>query len=157
MNQVSPSSTSLLTFLFFALFIIPFFFYLVTLQNTLKAIAPENRKMNPSQVWFLFIPLFGLAWHFVIVARLSDSIKTESFGRDIELKELKPGYYIGIAMCIFNCTTILPQIFGTLSSVTAMAFIICWIIYWAKIASYKKQILNSSVITLDAELEAPEK
>jgi len=38
-----------------------------------------------------------------------------------------------------------------------MAFIICWIIYWAKIASYKKQILNSSVITLDAELEAPEK
>lgn len=153
MNQLSPSSVSLLLFLAFAIFVIPFIFYSMTLQKTLKAIAPENRKMNPSQIWFLFIPLFGIIWHFIIVTKLSDSIKAESLDRTIELKESRPGFYIGIATCIFNCTSILPKIFGIISSITSIAFIICWIIYWAKIASYKKQILNSSMITLDAELQ----
>jgi hypothetical protein len=33
-----------------------------------------------------------------------------------------------------------------------LAFLICWIIYWCKIASYKNQIINSNIIEFDAEI-----
>ena len=155
MENPSASEASLIFFLIFALFIIPFVFYLVTLQKTLKAISPENRRMKPSQVWFLFIPLFGMVWHFIMVSKISDSIKAEALLRNIESPTSRPAYSIGLAMCILNCTSIFPKIFGILSSITGIAFLICWIIYWSKIASYKKQILNSAVVTLDAESYSP--
>jgi len=40
--------------------IIPKIFYLLTLQNALKTISPQNRKMEPGKVWLLFIPLFSV-------------------------------------------------------------------------------------------------
>jgi len=43
-----------------ALFLVPGIFFLLTLQNTLKVISPENRKMQPSNVWLMFIPLFNI-------------------------------------------------------------------------------------------------
>ena len=151
MEKLPPSSTSLILFLAFALFIIPFIFYLITLQNILKVISPENRKMAPSQVWLLLIPLFGLVWHFIVVSRISDSIKNESLLRNNELKDSRPGYSTGLTMCVLICISIFPKVFGILSSVAFIAFIICWIIYWSKIVSYKRQIINSSIIKLDAE------
>ena len=151
MEQLPPNSTSLIAFLLLILFIVPFIFYLVTLQKTLKAISPENRKLAPSQVWLLFIPLFGILWHFMMVSKIADSIRAESLVRDIELKESRPAYSIGLAMCILNCTSLLSELLGMIDGLSGVAFIICWIIYWVKIASYKKQIINSSLITLDAE------
>ncbi len=151
MEQLPANSTSMLTLLMFILFIIPFVFYLLTLQKTLKAISPENRKMPPSQVWILFIPLFGIIWHFIMISKIADSIKAESLIRDIELKESRPGYRVGLAMCILNCIGLLSELLGAIAGLSIVAFIICWIIYWATIASYKKQILKSSLITLDAE------
>ena len=152
MENLSPGSTSLILFFVVILLIIPFIFYLITLQNTLKVISPENRRMTPSQVWLLLIPLFGIVWHFIMVSRISDSIKSESLLRNIELKNSRPCYTIGLTMCILNCISIFPKVAGILSSVATIGFLFCWIIYWYQIASYKRQIMNSSIITLDAEL-----
>ena|SRR5688500_9768644 len=151
MEQLPPASSSSLTILMLIAFIVPFVFYLLTLQKTLKAISPENRRMSPSQVWILFIPLFGMFWHFIMVAKIADSIKAESMIREIELKESRPGYLVGLAMCILNCIGLFSELLGLVALLSIVAFLICWIIYWVKIASYKKQIVNASLITLDAE------
>jgi len=151
MEQPPPNSTSLITLLIFFLYVVPFIFYLITLQKTLKAISPENRKIPPAQVWLMFIPLFGILWQFMLVSKIADSIKAENLVREFELQESRPGYSVGLAMCIFNCTSLLSDLLGIVASFSAVAYIICWIIYWVKITSYKKQILNSSLITLDAE------
>jgi hypothetical protein len=153
-EELTPASASLILFFTILLFVVPFVFYLITLQNTLKAISPENRKMPPSQVWFLFIPLFGIVWHFIIVSRMADSIQAESAIREIELKESRPGYSIGLAMCIFSSLSIFSRVIESLASISALVFLICWVIYWVKIAAYKKQIVYSNLITLDAETDA---
>lgn len=156
MEKVPSNAASLISFLLLIIFIIPFVFYLITLQNTLKAISAENRKMAPSQVWLMLIPLFGIVWHFIIVSRISDSVKAEFLLRNIELKNSKPGYSTGLVMCILNCIALLSDRLGIISVIAAIGFLFFWIIFWSRVVSFKKQITNSSLITLDAEINSRE-
>ena len=88
--------------------ILPFVFYLITLQNVLKKVSPENQKMPPANVWLLFIPLFNIGWHFVVVAKVSDSLKAEFAKRGISVGVDRPAYGVGLAYCILNCCSIIP-------------------------------------------------
>ncbi|MGZ4056226.1 MAG: DUF4328 domain-containing protein [Bacteroidia bacterium] len=110
--------------------------YLLTLQNALKAISPENQKMPPGQVWLALIPLFGLVWQFIIVNRMADSLKAEFAKRNISSQEDRPGYSIGLTYCILYCCSVIPVLGG----LAALGGIVCWIIYWVKIAGYKTKL-----------------
>ncbi len=112
--------------------LIPFVFYLITLQNILKKVSPENQKMPPANVWLLFIPLFNIGWHFVVVSRVSDSLKAEFTKRGITFEAERPAYGVGLAYCILNCCTIIP----VLGIVASIGWLICWIIFWVKVSSY---------------------
>jgi hypothetical protein len=48
----------------------------------------------------------------------------------------KPTYGIGIAYCILLCCSIIPMLGGF----AALAGIVCWIIYWVKLAGYKRKL-----------------
>lgn len=115
------------------LMLIPFVFYLITLQRTLEKISPENRKMEPGQVWLMFIPLFNLGWQFVIVNRIAASLKQEFAKRNIVISEENPGQGVGIAMCVCHCCNIIP----VLNILTSIGGLVCWIIYWVNISKYK--------------------
>ena len=39
------------------LLLIPQFFYLMTLQSTIKEINSDNRKIQPNEIWLILIPL----------------------------------------------------------------------------------------------------
>ena len=123
-------------FILVAICVLPGIFYLITLQNTLKEVSPENRKMNPGQVWLLLIPLFNIVWQFVIVNRIADSLKNEFIKRNILIDEDRPGYSIGLAYCILGCCSCIP----VLSILTSIAGLVCWIIYWVKISDYKRKL-----------------
>lgn len=110
-------------------------FYLLTLQSTLNAISVKNRKMPSGQVWLLLIPLFGLFWHFIIIRDLASSIHNEAVDRNIRINEPRPGYNIGLAMCILNCLFFIPG--------AGIAALILWILFWVKIAGYKTQLINN--------------
>ena len=118
------------------IFLIPTIFYLITLQSTLEAISFENRKMPLSNVWLLLIPLFNLVWHFFVVNALADSIKAEAEAKNIRLDESRPGYDVGLAMCILHCCSVIPVI-GVFATIGGL---ICWIVYWVKIAGYKNTL-----------------
>jgi len=55
------------------LFIVPAILFVLTQQNTLKAIRPENRLLSPGLVWLQFIPVFGQVWQFIVVGRIAGS------------------------------------------------------------------------------------
>ena len=131
-------TTIILALLILAIAVIPKIFYLITLQNTLKAISYENRKMPTANVWLLLIPFFATVFHFFIVDKMAQSIYAEAVSKNIAIAETKPAYNIGLAMCILNCLCIIPII-----NVFAMiAYVVCWIIYWTKIAAYKNELLK---------------
>jgi hypothetical protein len=119
-----------------AIGLIPIIFYLLTLQKTLNEVSPHNQKLPPGQVWLILIPLFGLVWSFIVVNRIADSLKAEFAERGVEVAEVRPGYNIGLAYCILYCCSIVPL----LGVFAGLGGLICWIIYWVKIAGYKTQL-----------------
>jgi hypothetical protein len=119
----------------FAILLIPTIFYLLTLQKAFNRCSPENRAMNPVLVWLMLIPLFNMIWHFMIVLNMSKSLAAEFQKRGLT-EEPKPGQNLGLAMCILFCTGIIP-VLGMIGSVGAL---VCWILYWVKIAGYSKKL-----------------
>ena len=77
--------------------------------------------------------------HYIIVGNLADSIKKEAEVRNIPIDEPRPAYNIGLAMCVLNSLFIIPL----LDILALLAGFICWIIYWNKIAFYKRILLSS--------------
>lgn len=143
MNLVG--NISAFQFLFLALFLIPGILFLLTLQNTLKAISPENRKMPPSNVWLLFIPLFNIVYQFIMVDKIAKSIGAECFRLNIPVKDEKPTYSVGLAWNICNCITFIPFI-GALAALTM------FIVYWVRVNQFKNLVkANHDNYMLDAE------
>jgi len=102
-------------------------------------------------VWLVFIPLFGIVWHFIVVARVADSLAAEFQMWGIPINEPRPGFVIGIVSNVLSVLAwsrwmvgLLPyafmfpvQVFGGLCS---LAGFICWIVYWVRIARYKRKL-----------------
>lgn len=120
---------------FLVIILIPAIFYCLTLQKALNRCAPENRAMAPGMVWLLFIPLFNLVWHFFVVINMAKSLGAEFQKRGIA-EEPEPGKKLGMIMCILACCGIIP-ILGTFISIGTL---ICWIMYWVKIAGYSAKL-----------------
>lgn len=120
-----------------ACIIIPFVFYLITLQRALEAVSRENRKMEPGLVWLLFIPLFNFVWIFFVVDAIGISFKRE-YERYGVFMDRKPTYDLGLAMSILKCCTIIPLL-GTFAG---LGNLVCWIVYWIKVNEHKNEIIN---------------
>ena len=117
-------------------FLLPAILYLLTLQRALERCAPESQTLSPGLVWLMFIPVFSLVWHFVIVVNVSRSLRNEFTRRNFPGIEAEPGKGIGLAMCILGACCIIPL----LGILCAIAAFICWIIYWVKIHDYSRRL-----------------
>ena len=127
--------------------IVPYVLFLITLQNTLKAISPENRKMPPGNVWLMFIPLFNIVWLFIMIGYIADSIKAECNRLNIPSNENRPTYNLGLGYAICS-------IAGSLLSFIHIGTLIFWIMYWVKVNEYKNLIIaNKDNYQLDIERE----
>lgn len=130
----------------FCFFFIPAFFYIKTLHSTLKVISIQNRSIAPYSVWLLFIPYFNLIWHFIVVIKMSESIKAEADSRNLLIYKGHPGKSIGITMCVLCCLSLitsfihLSHFIDLFFNLIKVSCFICWIIYWIKINDYKKLI-----------------
>jgi hypothetical protein len=123
------------TLIGFAIFLVPAIFYLLTLQKTLNRCSPENRAMAPGMVWLMLIPLFNIVWNFFVVINVAKSLGAEFQKRGIT-EEANPGQKLGMIMCILTVCGIIP-ILGILCSLGAL---VCWIIYWVKVAGFSAKI-----------------
>lgn len=112
--------------------------YMITLFNVLNAVAPANRKLEPGLVFLLLIPLFNLVWNFIVVGKLRDSLQAEYAERELQGDGF--AYGVGLAMSILFACGIIP-IVNLLVGIPAL---ICWIIFWVKMAGYRKTLMASA-------------
>jgi len=157
-RNMDEKTASLLQIFLLLVFIIPAILFLVTQQNTLKAIQPENRSMSPGQVWLQMIPLFGLIWQYFVVIRISDSIRAEinSWAKDtifgaegsqaVNFSSSRPTYGIGLAMCICWSSYAFLILIGIrgLAGLGSLGGLVCWIIYWVELAQAKNKVQRRS-------------
>lgn len=109
--------------------------YLLTLQNTLKQVERANRQVEPGNVWLMLIPLFNVVYAFFLYPQICDSVKAEYRYRGLNASG-DFGRSLGVTMPILSICRILPVI-GPLS---ALANLVIFIIFWAKMAGYKSKL-----------------
>lgn len=117
-------------------FLVPYVLYCLTIHRLFELIAPQNRKMAPAAAWRLFIPLYGLVWHFFMVSHIADSLALEFPRRGILLSDPRPGYKTGLWVCIL-------RVAGAVVSAAFIGWLVMWIIYWSKVAGFKRQLQQS--------------
>jgi hypothetical protein len=115
--------------------LVPLAFFCLTLQKCLNRCTPQCRTIAPGQVWLLLIPFFNLVWQFIVVSRISSTLANEFRLRNM-IKEPEPGKSLGLAFCILFVCGIVPFL-GILAGIAGL---ICWILYWVKIANYSAEI-----------------
>ena len=114
-------------------------FYCLTLQKTLSRCSPQNRTLSPRLVWLYFIPIFSLVWHFFIVFNLTKSLHAEFVTRTM-VEDSSPGLAIGLATCILEVVAVVTSPVPFVGLAVSVAGLICWIVYWVKIAWYSDKI-----------------
>jgi hypothetical protein len=114
-------------------------FYLLTLSKALRRCRPRNRRMEPGQVWLNLIPCFNVVWIFITVTRLADSLKDEFYDRRLEA-DGDFGRSLGITYNVLNLLGVIPY----LGVIFSMAGLVCFIVYWVKVAGYSGRLLEDS-------------
>jgi hypothetical protein len=109
-----------------AIMLVPLIFYCLTLQKALNRCSPENQAMNPGMVWLMFIPVFNVVWHFLIVLNMAKSLGAEFRKRGIA-EDPNPGQTLGLVMCVA-------------ALICGPVGLVCWIMYWVKIADYSSRL-----------------
>jgi hypothetical protein len=79
--------------------------------------------------------VFHFVWSFIVVLKISDSLAKEFQSRNIP-SEPEPGKMLGLLYSILAVLSIIPII----DILTGIAGLICWVMYWVKIANYSAQI-----------------
>jgi len=118
--------------------------YILTLQRALRKCAITSLTIQPGTVWLLLIPLVNLVWHFFVVIGMSKSLGNEFRARNTPNVEPEPAKALGIGMCVCCACSIIP-ILGILAG---LAYLVLWIIYWSKIASYARLLEASAPVAV---------
>jgi hypothetical protein len=127
-------------------FLLPWFFFLLNLQNLLNEVSPANRRMSPSLVWLNFIPVFHLGWFVYTVIKVRDSVSAEFQSRgwfiDGDL-----GYNVGLTAGILWIAAFFIGWIPFIGWVLPLAGVICWIIYWLKSSDLKHRLEGPPIWT----------
>jgi hypothetical protein len=112
-----------------------FVFYYKNIQDMMLEVAPHNQQVPPSNIWLMFIPLFNLVYGFIIYPKVCDSVRLE-FQERGESQGGDYGRGLAIALPILRICMIIPL----LNWLAFPGWLIVWIIYWVKMAEFKKQL-----------------
>jgi len=115
-----------------AIFVV-YIFYLISLQKVLEAVSPENRTMQPWQVWLLIIPVFSWVWMFFVAKAIAVSLRQE-FNKYGVYEVEKPTYDLGLTLAILRCCIIVPF--------AGLVTIVVWIMYWMHVNQKKQELKN---------------
>ena len=87
---------------------IPTTFFLLNLSRCLQQVQPQNRDMEPGQVWLALIPIFNIVWMSIIVTRVASSLNREYRDRRWSSRGKDFGQSVGMAFCICSTSAIIP-------------------------------------------------
>jgi hypothetical protein len=161
MNQPGPPAEFLLGMLVciavvFAVVLIIYIFFLLTLYRTQKEVAERNREIAPGLVWLTLIPLFSTFWVLYMVPKLASSLRREfedrgwrtvdeGFGRTTGLIWAWGGIVSLLLSAAQNAVQFagvmeVAMLISLLSLPISLAILVCWIMYWVQMYQYGKRL-----------------
>jgi hypothetical protein len=109
------------------------------LMNCFTAVPAEHRKMEPTHVWFLMIPLFNVVWNFFVFPRLSDSFRSYFDKKPEEEVTGDCGKQLGIVYSSCIAATLIPCV----NFVAGPVALVILIVYLIKANELRAKVLNS--------------
>lgn len=134
-------------FLMLVVSVVPYIFFLLTLQNTVRLVNPVNQHMKPEQVWLMFIPVFNFLWVFWMIAGVADSVEDELRARGMPAPLHRPGYNVGLGYAICMCVSVLFRFIPYMNMIGIFAGVVglvLWVIYWVQIYNWQNVLKNYS-------------
>lgn len=114
--------------------------FLTTLAHVLRRITPENRRLEPGQVWLCLIPIFNLVWATVTVDRVAESIRNEYLSRGLDRPTEKYGRAAGFTVLVLLATGVL--LYPAL--ITYPVAFIFWVVYWVQLSRYGRELKSGT-------------
>lgn len=127
------------TILALAVFVLPWFFFLLNLNTLLDRVKRENRAIAPSHVWLNFIPIFNLGWFLYTVGKIRDSVKSEYASRGWPAED-DFGYNVGLVTGILWLASFFLWWVPLIGWAAGIGWLVCWIIYWVKTSDLKNRL-----------------
>jgi hypothetical protein len=124
---------------------IAFVAFLASVDRVVKRVEPENRRMDPGQVWLCLIPGFNLLWIVVMIERVGESIRNEFIARGRHKLSESYGKTAGLAFVFLSWVGI-PFAIETTPCVLVFWFFafIYWVVYWTQISNYARKLNTES-------------
>ncbi len=144
----------LLLTLFFIGVIVPVLLYINTIHKTLDEIRDENRLIPSRSPMLLLVPILGSFMLFLVVIKLSQSLDLEFEERGMTADGKGFGQTVGLIMCAASLLVTLIIVIGLLGisivlfpliRIIGIAGLVCWIVHWNKVATYRKMLLAKPV------------
>ncbi len=122
-------------------FLVAIAFYCKSLQTCLLLIHSDNRKANPTSVWWMFLIPFNIIEDFFIIINVSNSIEKEAQFNP-RLSTIKDfGFVSGIGWCIAQVISFVPNYVGQIAGLVGFIF---WIMHWFFIIKINKLLIKPS-------------
>lgn len=117
-------------------------FYCRTLQRCLTLIQPQNRKMKPTSVWYMFAIPFNFVEDFFIVINLANSIEEEKQS-NLKLKRVTDfGMVSGIGWSIAQILSFIPNEVGQTAGLVGMILVVY---HWVQIAKINRLLAGNAL------------
>jgi hypothetical protein len=110
---------------------------LASITRVLGRISPENRRMEPGEVWVNLIPVVNLIWPVVTVERVAESIRAELKARNRVKKKDAFGKTSGLIALVLVWTVLLLPPVGLVTLPFAFLY---GIVYWVQLNGYAKRM-----------------
>jgi len=116
--------------------------FLSNIARILGRISPENRRMEPAQVWLNLIPVFNIVWTSITVDRVAESLHNEYVSRGLDQAHDSYGRTIGLTLLILMASGFLfllvsdTEAIGVAVVLIALLAFFCWVGYWLQVNRY---------------------
>jgi hypothetical protein len=114
--------------------------FLMAVVRVLHRVSPENRRMEPGQVWLNLIPVFNLVWATVTVERVAESLRSEFCERGMDDPDEQYGRRTGLTLLALLASGIL---FYPAFICYPVAFFY-WIGYWRQMNRYAGRLKSGA-------------
>ncbi len=116
------------------------FFFALSMNKTLKQVPKEHFLFPRWFVWFMVLPLINLIFEWMLLPYgLPKALKRYLPNNEKALKEANSLFALGLTIAILLICGLIPYL-GFLAAIPAF---IIWIIYWAKMVTFRKMFLDS--------------
>jgi hypothetical protein len=134
----------LILFFVACLFIVPVILYIRTLSRLLRKCSIASRVIEPRMLWLLLVPWVNLVLHFFVVLGIAKSLSNEFAVRGITGVEPRPGWSVGIAMCVFGACEVIPL--PSVRMIAIFAHLVLWLVYWNRVAELSAMLDQSPAV-----------